>query len=415
MANLTLEIALVFILIICAAFFALAEVALLSVSRHKVRLIVEKKMPGAIHVKLLKDDPQRMLTTLLIGNNLASFGASTLVTSISIDLFHNYALGIAIGITTFTILIFGELTPKVIGASNSELFSRLVAPPLWYMSIAIYPVIFIVDIFLNKLIKITGAKSKYNVTEEEISSMVSMAKEEGSIREIEKNLIHNIFKFDEMSVTEIMTPKKDVVMIESDEKTKNAIKLILKSKYSRIPVYEEDTDNIVGIIYLKDLIKYSSSKRASLKKLLRDPYFIPETKKISDLLRYFQKRKEQMAIILNEHGSFIGIVTLEDVIEQIVGEITDENEKTTYNIIKEKNNWIVKGKTEIKEINEAIGMNLKGENYDTIAGFVLEQAGKIPKKNDKIVYKKFRIIVQNIEDNRIVSVKIEKLKEDAKK
>jgi len=273
------------------------------------------------------------------------------------------------------LLIFGEITPKSIAAKNNELISRLVAAPIWYLGIILAPILNILDKFLNKFIKLIGIKTKEKViTEEEIISMVKIAEEEGSIKEIEEKMINRIFKFDDINTSEIATPRRDMVMLESKLKIKDAFKIFLRKNHTRMPIYEKQKDNIVGIVHIKDLMKHMQGKSKGISKIMYNPYFVPEVKKLSDLLRQFQKRKEHMAIVVDEHGSITGLVTLEDVLEEIVGEIMDETDMIAPNIKKiGKNTWIINGKVDIDEVNEKLQMKLKGKGYDTLSGFILKR------------------------------------------
>lgn len=406
------QIIILIILLILSGFFSGSEVALLSLTKLKARQMFDKKRFGAVYIKKLKDDPQRMLATILIGNNLVNVAASAIATSIMINIFESYAIGIATGVMTFLILVFGEITPKSIAAKNNELVSQIVAAPIWYLSIILAPILNILDKFLNRFINLIGIKAQERtITEEEIKSMIKSAEEEGSIKEIEKKMINSIFEFDDINVGEIATPRTDMVTMNSKLSIKKAMKIILKKKYSRIPVYEKYKDNIVGIVYVRDVIKHMQdrNKNLSISKIMNKPYFVPEAKKISSLLRQFQKRKEHMAIVVDEHGSITGLVTMEDVLEEIVGEIMDETDKIAPNIEKiGKDTWIVNGKVDIDEVNEKLNMKLKGKGYDTLSGFILKHTGKIPKEDDEIVYNEFRFKIEEIEGHRISKVSVKK-------
>ena len=406
------EIIILIILLALSGFFSGSEVALISLTKLKARQMLDKKKFGAVFVKRLKDDPQRMLATILIGNNFVNVAASAIATSMMIRIFQSYAIGIATGVMTFLILIFGEITPKSIAAKNNQLISRIVAAPIWYLSIILAPLLNILDKFLNKFINLIGIKAQEKaITEEEIISMITVAEEEGSIKEIEKKMINRIFKFDDINASEIATPRRDMVIVDSKLRIKDAMKAFLKKNHTRMPVYEKNRDNIVGIVHVKDLIVHmeGKNKNNTVSKIMYKPYFVPEVKKISDLMKQFQKRKEHMAIVVDEHGSITGLVTMEDALEEIVGEIIDETDMIAPNIKKiDKNTWIVNGKTDIEEINEKLHMNLKGIGYDTLSGFILKRTGKIPKVEEEIVYNKFNLKIEEIEGHRISKVNVEK-------
>jgi len=334
-------------LLIMSGFFSGAEVALISLSKHKVQQMVNHKRAGALYVQKLKEDTHRMLATILIGNNIANVAASALATAVMLQVFDNYAISITTGVMTLLILVFGEITPKSIAESHNETVSRLVAGPIWYLSIILAPLLNVLEKFLHAVMNIFGLKvSDRTITEDEIISIVQTAEEEGSIKEIEKRMIHSIFEFDDIHVGEIATPRADMVAISAESTVKRVLDVMKKSSYSRIPVYEKNRDNIVGIIYMKDILNFSGiAKKNKVKKYMKKPYFVPEAKKIGSLLGQFQKRKEHLAMVVDEHGSVSGLITLEDVIEEIVGDIQDETDKEKPNIKKiGRSKWMVEGK-----------------------------------------------------------------------
>lgn len=406
--SLGLEITILIVLLALSGFFSGAEVALISLSNSKVHQLVNKKRFGAEHIRKLKDNPQRMLSAILIGNNISNIAAASLMTVVMIGLFGNYAVGAATGIMTILILIFGEITPKSIATQHNVSFSQVVAAPIWYMSRLLWPILVALDWFLNTFLRFLGLKAKPSmITEEEIKSIVRTAEKEGSIKEIEKKLITNVFDFDETTVGEIMTPRTDIVMITSDSTVGDALKLIAKEKHSRIPVYKGQKDNIIGILYLRDLLDHKSTMDVS--RVMKDPYVIPETKFLSDTLRKFQNRKEHIALVVDEHGIVIGMVTLEDVLEEIVGEIVDESEKSEPNIQKVNGRtWAVRGRTSVAEVNKKLDIGVPEGDYDTISGFVLSKLGHIPKRGEEFTQKECTIQVQKVKGHRISRILIRK-------
>ena len=413
MVELWLELAALAGLIGLSGFFSGLEVALVGIRKSKVIQLFNEGRKGSKALHKLKMNPSWMMSSVNLGNNLVNVAASALLTSMAIQMFDSFAIGIATGVMTLLILVFGEITPKSIAAQNNQIVSQLVAPIIWYLSMVLAPVLNILDLFLNRFIKVIGIKSKQKaISEEEIRTIVTAASEEGSIHELEKNLINRVFEFDNMSVDEIATPRTDMVMISNNSKISDVMKLMLKTNYSRIPVYQKSRDNIVGMVYVKDVIKYVTSKKSnmSISKISSKPYFIPESKKVSSLLRQFQKRSEHMAIVVDEHGSITGLVTLEDVLEEIVGEIMDETDKIDPDIKKlSRNAWLVKGKADIDKVNSQLKMVLAEDDYDTFSGFILKQTGKIPKENEQFTYKNFRITIVERDKHRISEVKVEKI------
>ena len=392
--------ALLLALLMLSGFFSSAETALFSISRTKARHLAKQKGKTNALIKRLKDNPHRLLSTILIGNNIVNVAASALATAVAIGLFPNYAVGLATGVMTFLILVFGEVIPKSIATRNNILIARMTIYPIYWFSLLFMPLVF----FLDFIPKITGKIQRTpSVTEEELMTFVEVVREEGEIKEEEQKLIHNIFEFDDTNASEIMTPRADMFVLEADAPLD--LKAITESGYTRIPVIEDTIDNVVGILNVKDLLAHQarSQEPPDLRRLMRTPYFVPEHKKLDSLLRQFKKRKTHMAIVVDEHGGVSGLITLEDALEELVGEIRDETDKDEPLIIKKKNKeWIVLGKTEIEEVNTIIGMNIPDSaEYDTFSGYILEQIGRIPEVNEELTIGNYDIVVKTKDGNRI--------------
>jgi CBS domain containing-hemolysin-like protein len=403
------QITLLIVLLALSGFFSSSETALFSISRTKARHLAKKNDKANILIKKMKEDSHRLLSTILIGNNIVNVGASAIATRLTIEIFtaygslaagSNYAIGVVTGIMTFLILVFGEVFPKSVATRNSVLVARLVIYPVYWCSILFWPIAIVLD-FIPKL---TGKiKQTPAVTEQELMTFVEVVEEEGEIKETEKKLIHNVFEFDDTSASEIFTPRADMFVIEADMPLD--LKLISESGYTRIPVIEGTIDNVVGILNVKDLLAFQAKGDTSndVRRLMRPPYFVPEHIKLDSLLRQFKKRKSHMAIVVDEHGGVAGLITLEDALEELVGEIRDETDKEERLIVQKKNReWLVLGKTDIDEINEIIGMNIPDSaEYDTFSGYVLEQIGRIPAENEVITMADYDIIVKSMDGNRI--------------
>ena len=389
-----------FVLLVLSGFFSSAETALFSISKAKAIHLAKHKGSTNKLIKKMKADPHRLLSTILIGNNLVNVGASAIATAITIDLFESHAVGIATGVMTFLILIFGEIFPKSIATRNNILIARLAIFPLYWLSVLFTPLI----VFLNFIPKLTGKiHKKPNVTEEELMTFVEVVEEEGGIEEEEKELIENIFEFDDTNASEIMAPRADMFVIDVNEELK--LEEIVKSGFTRIPVIEEDIDHVVGILNIKDLLMHqaTSAEAVDVRKIMREPYFVPENKKLDNLLQQFKKRKQHMAIVVDEHGGVSGLITLEDALEEIVGEIVDETDRIEPHIVKlKKDEWRVLGKSEIDEVNETIEMGIPdSREYDTFSGYVLDQIGRIPQEKEEIPLGNFLITVKEMDGNRI--------------
>lgn len=394
------EIVVLIVLLVLSGFFSSAETALFSISTTKARHLAKRKDKSFALIKKMKEDPHKLLSTILIGNNIVNVGASALATSITINIVSSNAVGLATGIMTFFILVFGEVFPKSIATRNNILIARIVIFPIYWLSVLFYPIV----IFLNFIPKLTGKIKKTPiVTEEELMTFVEVVEEEGEIKEEEKELIHNIFEFDDINASEIMTPRADMFIIEADEKLQ--LEKIVKSGFTRIPVIDGDIDHVIGILNIKDLFVHQTTtgKMPDIRKIMTKPYFIPENKKLDTLLHQFKKRKHHIAIVVDEHGGVAGLITLEDVLEEIVGEISDETDKVEPHIVRVKNKeWVVLGKTDIDEVNEKIGMDIpESREYDTFSGYVLDKIGKIPKEKEEIGIENFIITVKEMEGNRI--------------
>ena len=394
------QILVLLVLIVLSGFFSSAETALFSISKAKaVHLAKEKGYTNTL-IKKMKDDPHRLLSTILIGNNIVNVGAAAIATAITLKLVSSNAVGIATGVMTFLILIFGEIFPKSIATRNNILIARIVIFPVYWLSIIFTPII----LFLNFIPKLTGRiQRKPKVTEEELLTMVEVVEEEGEIKEEEKEFIHNIFEFDDTNASEIMTPRADMFVVDMEEEFN--LEAVVKSGYTRIPVIEGDIDHIIGILYIKDLLMHSASsnEKIDVRKTMRDPYFVPENKKLDNLLQQFKKRKQHLAIVVDEHGGVSGLITLEDALEEIVGEIIDETDKFEPHIVKIKpNEWRVLGKSEIDEVNEKVKMNIPdSKEYDTFSGYVLDQIGRIPQEKEEIKLGDFSVTVKEMDGNRI--------------
>ena len=398
------------ILLLLSGFFSSAETALFSISRAKARHIAKERGLTNALIKKMKDDPHRLLSTILIGNNMVNVAATALATAITIGLAATHAVGIATGLMTALILIFGEIIPKSIATRNNVLIARLVIIPLYWLSILFAPIIYLLN-FIPKLTNKVQRKSR--VTEEELMTFVEVVEEEGGIEEEEKELIHNIFEFDDTSASEIMTPRADMFVINVDDELN--VEAIIRSGFSRIPVIEEDIDHVIGILNIKDLFmqQVTSAQQTDARSVMSEPYFVPENKKLDHLLQEFKRRKQHLAIVVDEHGGVSGLITLEDALEEIVGEIVDETDRFEPHIVKlNKNEWRVLGKSEIDDVNDKLAMDIPDtKEYDTFSGYILEQIGRIPQEKEDIKLGDFVVTVNEMDGTRIKEYIVKKTEE----
>jgi len=403
----TEQIIILLFLLVLSGFFSSSEIALFSISRTKVRYLAEQGDKSFQLIRKMKEDPHKLLSTILIGNNVVNVGAAALATSISIGYFSNYAVGVATGVMTLFILIFGEVLPKSFATQNNIVIAKITIYPLYWLSVVLYPVL----IVLNFIPKVTGKiKKSPTITEDELKSLVEVVEEEGEIKRTEKELIHKIFQFDDTNASEIMTPRGDMFVIDASEEFD--LEAIAKSGFTRIPVIEGDAKVVIGILNVKDLLlnQTADDGKINIREIMREPYFVPENKKLDQLLHQFKNRKTHMAIVVDEHGGISGLITLEDALEEIIGEIEDETDRSEPLIVPMKENeWIVLGKTDIENVNARIGMNIPdSSDYDTFSGYVLGAIGRIPREGEEIAIGNFLVTVKRKEGVRITEYTVKR-------
>ncbi len=395
-------ILLVFLLIL-SGFFSSSETALFSLGRTKTRHLVKSEARVNQLIFQMKQDPHRLLSTILIGNNIVNIGASSLATVITLHYFPGRnAVGIATGVMTLLVLVFGEIFPKTVATQKNVLISQLVIYPIYWLSYLFLPVIWL----LNFIPRMAGVeKGAPPLTEEELITFVDVVHEDGEINPEERELIHNIIKLDDLSVSEIMTPSADMFFIERSKEL--ALDRILDSGYTRVPVVDGNIDNTVGVINVKDLFNehLKAGGAVDIEKIMREPYFVPEYKKLDQLLKQFKRKKEHAAVVVNEYGEVVGLVTLEDVLEAIVGDIVDETDIIKPKVVKIKENeWLVSGSADVRLINERLNTSIpESPDYETFSGFILEQIGRIPSEQEQIMFDNYIATVKHREGNRITS------------
>lgn len=414
------------ILVVLSALFSLIETAFMTLSNLRIMYLVEQQKKNAELVKKLKDDTPTLLTTILIGNNIVNISASALATIITLEIFQTYQLplenpiAITTGIMTFVLLVFGEITPKTIATQHAEKIALGCAKIIKLAAFILYPFTKILNYITAYLTKLfVASESRPLVTEDELKSMVSIGEQEGEIKDIEKKMIHNLFNLDKTSVNQIMVPRHDMFALDANKKLHEVLEHILLYNYSRVPVFETTKDKIIGILYIKDILNHLKNNKLDVRvaDVMKEAFFVPETKKIDTLLHQFRKRKQHMAIVIDEHGLVIGSVTIEDILEEIVGEIKDETDTDEQLIKKIKHHeWIVEGRAEIKELNKELKLGLKETpDFDTLAGYIMFKLGRIPREKEQLKAGGVLYIIEEKQSQRIKSVRIIKLKEDTLK
>jgi putative hemolysin len=416
-----------FFLILLNAFFSASEMAIVSLNKNKItHLASEGNEKAKLLLKLLRE-PSKLLATIQIGITLAGFLASAsaattisaplakLLGKISIPASNEIALLIVTVILAYITLVFGELFPKRVALQNSESIAMFSVKPILFVSTIALPFIKVLTCSTNMLVKIFGIKTdnlEEKISEEEIRMMINVGEENGVINETEKDMIDGIFEFDNTLAKEIMTPRTNVFALDINTPIEELIDKVIEEQYSRIPVYEDEIDDIIGVLYMKDMlsgIRKCNLTQDSIKSLLRQPYFVPETKNIDALFKELQSSNNYMALLIDEYGGFSGIVTMEDLIEEVMGNIFDEYDENNIYIKKiDTNTYLVNGLASIDEINDALDMTLPTDNADTISGFVIDILGAIPKEDEEhtIEYENIVFKIEKIVEKRIEQLKI---------
>jgi len=393
-----LDMVLLIILFLLSAFFSSSETALLSVNRFKMEKLAKEGNKAAQLVLKLLDDPQKLITTILIGNNLVNIAAASISTAIAIKLFGDVGVGIATLVVTILTIIFGEVLPKNLALKYPEKLALLFTRFLLILEFLFYPFTYM----LTKLISLLFPTDNENkLTEEELKIILEHSEKEGAIDKEEKELIENVLELDKTTVDEIMTPRTKIVAVEMNTPLKEVLNKMIESSYSKLPVYEENLDNIRGIVYLKDVLR-NLNKNKQLKDIMRTPYFIPETKIVADLFKEMKEKKRKMAIVIDEYGGVAGLVTLEDILEYIVGQLDERSNEIRK--IKDKV-YIVDGNTKIIDLERAIDKEIDGDS-NTVAGLIMHYLQKIPQQGDKIKIKDIVFEVLSVDNNKIKKVKV---------
>ena len=432
--SIILKIVILFALILVNAFFAMSEIAVISLNDNKIEKMAESGNKKAKQIKKLTESSSSFLSTIQIGVTLAGFLTSAtaaqsfavmlagaisktaVVKVIPISVISGFSTVVITLIMSYFSLVLGELVTKKIAMQKSEKMAFMAAPVLTFVAAATRPVVKFLSLSTNGVLRIMGIDphaDEETVTEEEIRMMVDVGGEKGVIEDSQKEMIDNIFEFDDMDVADIMTHRTDMVCVDVEEGLSEAVKLSIENGFSRIPVYEEDPDNIIGIIYVKDFLKYvgtSLPKTKSIKDIMREAYYVPETKRCGELFSEMTEKRVQMAVVVDEYGGTAGIVTLEDVLESIVGNIQDEydQESDEFSIIDDKT-FTVDGITDIEEVEEHIGKTFPEGDYDTIGGYIISVLGFLPQDGEmnEVTFENIRFTVLNVEDRRIGKVKVE--------
>ena len=416
MVDLWIEITTLVILIGLSGFFSGLEVALVGIRKSKVVQLFNEGKKGSKALHKLKMNPSWMMSSVNLGNNLVNVGASALATTVAMRLFGNDGLGIAVGIMTFLILVFGEITPKTYCNANSTKVALRCAPILLVFSYVFYPVVKFFETITNGVVRITGSSQiPPPITEDEIRGVIDQGLEENALEKEEMELVHGALKFDDTVIRSVMTPRTKMFVLNSKMLLFEALPQINQRGHSRIPIFGDTSDDIVGFIHVSDVLKEleKDNKMVSLEQIARKAVFASQEKMISSMLKEMKGRKTHMAIVVDEHGGVEGLVTLEDLLEEIVGEIEDETDvikQVTYERI-DQDTIITNGDIEIDVINDLFKTNIPdGDDYASLNGLLHEKLQDIPQEGDKIETNELRIIVEKVSKNVPKRIRIEKIK-----
>ena len=404
------------VLLALSAIFSSAETAFLSTNKIRLRNLQEDGEKKAGLVLDLLENQNRLISTLLVGNNIVNISSSALATKMATDYFGDAGVGIATGIMTLLVLVFGEVVPKNLAAAHAEGWAMFVAPFIKLVSVILTPLVFLLTKLSDTVVRFSKKNEEEDptITEDEFKILVNVGQEEGVFDESETEMINSIMEFDETYVKAIMVPRIDIVAVDVDDSINDALRLIIDGGHSRIPAYEESIDNIVGILYAKDIFEHLNANfdELKVKELIRDAYYIPETKKVSDLLNELRLKKVHMAIILDEYGGTNGLVTIEDLIEEIIGDIQDEYDVEEDLIVMHSDNQLVAdARAPIGDVEEAFDVELDEEileesEADTIGGLAFEHLGGIPEVGDEVTVGRFLIRIVNVSGRRITKVEV---------
>ena len=377
-----------------------------------MRSLAEEGNKRATRVLKITDDSAKMLSAILIGNNVVNLTASSLATTLTIHIFGSTGAGIATGILTVLILIFGEISPKTIATLRAEKISLRFCNIIWILMKVLTPVIFIINHLAMLVLRLTGVKAsegKQAMTESELRTIVDVSHESGVIESEEKEMINNVFDFGDALAKEVMVPRIDMTFAQADSSYDEILDIFREDRFTRLPVYEDTQDNIVGIINMKDLLLYDPDERFDIRSFLRKPHFTYEYKDISELLVEMRESTFNIAIVLDEYGEMTGLITLEDILEEIVGEIHDEYDENENELIKKLSDreYVIEGSMSLDDVNDHLGTHLESEDYDSLGGLVIEHLDRLPVAGDQVITSDgIRLVVDKLDKNRIENVRV---------
>ena len=394
------------LLIGLSAFFSSAETALTTVNKIRIRNLAEAGDKSAVTLTKVLEDQGKMLSAILVGNNVVNLTASSMSTTLAMNIWSNKAVGIATGVLTLVILVFGEISPKTISTLYSEKISLKYAKIIYLFMTVMTPVIYAVNVLSSgflRLVHVDPNRKQEAITEDELRTIVEVSHEEGVIESEEKKIINNVFDFGDSVAKDIMVPRIDMAMVEVGATYDELIDIFREEKYTRMPVYEETTDNVIGIINMKDVLLIDRNEEFHVRDLLREPLYTYEYKNTAELMVEMRQTSNNMIIVLDEYGATAGMITLEDLLEEIVGEIRDEYDEDEEQELVEvgPGEYVVEGSMKLDDLNDQLDLELESEDYDSIGGLIIGQLDRLPEEGESVVCDGIRLVVDRLDKNRI--------------
>ncbi|MDO4265729.1 MAG: hemolysin family protein [Eubacteriales bacterium] len=409
-----IQLVVIIILIGLSAFFSSSETALVSCNKIRMKNLSDSGDKKAATVLRVTENQPKMLSAILIGNNIVNISASALATLFATNHFGSAAVGASTGVLTLLVLLFGEITPKSAASVNADQMALGCANIIGTLMTLLTPVIWLVNLLsglVQKLLRINTDGGQNAITEEELRTIVDMSHEEGVIESDEKQMITNVFDFGDQAARDIMIPRVDMTCVDVEAGYDEVISIFREEKYTRMPVYEDDTDNVIGILNIKDLFLQAKNDGSfSLRSLMREPLYAFELKKVSKLMTQMRESSSNVAIVLNEYGSCVGMITLEDMLEEIVGDIHDEydaeEEEENKRLRVGENEYLVDGSMKLDDLNELMGTKLVSEDYDSIGGYLTEHFEHLPDQGEELTEGNLRFVIEEANDTRVEKVRI---------
>lgn len=407
------------ILLAMSAFFSSAETALMTCNKIRMHTLVEEGNKKAITLEKVLSNQSKLLSAILVGNNIVNISASSIATILATDLLGSSGAGIATGILTVLILIFGEISPKTLATIHADSIALKYAGIIQVLMFVTTPIVFVVSKLARGFLRLLGVDPDARqtaITESELRSIVNVSHEEGVIESEEKKMINNVVDFGDSLARDVMVPRIDMVFAQIDMTYQELLELFEKERFTRLPVYEDTTDNVIGIINMKDLLLYHKEQSFNIRDYLREGYFTHEYKKTSELFRELRAKNITLAIVLDEYGATAGLITLEDLLEEIVGEIRDEFDQDEEDDVQEvaNNEYMIEGSMKLSDVNDELDLELASEHYDSIGGFIFGLLDHLPQVGESVTYENLILEVASVEKKRIEKVRLTILPEEEK-